>query len=907
MSFPLKAIALYSFQSSAPVELQLQKGDIVTVRNLNVGDGWSEGELDGKRGLFPKAYVKLLEEEHTDDQPGSPIHKAPSPSIPSHVASSIQTPSSPLLTPLTPKSSKKIFMETLLMPTPNTIDSIFDEEKALELFASDHKDIKISAGPRWNTKPPSLTITVSDDVVQGRSSGVRTPKLYHVRTKELKVTVQRKYKHFLWLYDQLAEKIPCVSLPPLPIKHGMPPDIDDDFKESRRRGLERFLNRVAKHPILGSTKILQVFLMATDEKEWRIGGTGKHTSFIKTSGGKNKKNFFSAPIYHSVHYPPYNVPISQLQAFDKFSKFSENLEGNVSALTRSCELLRTSHGQMCRHLRSLGKDLQLMSKGCENTATTSISGRHIRKASQGISLPSNQLPVGATISLTAAASFDIVSEDEEDTDDVTDSVGDWNWREDEKFSKLMMELHDIGSKMRRLASLHLKHQERLDVEVIEDLEEYSSIIHTLPVLIKMHEEAMASFNECKQKASKKDAESMRQDCETLNNILLSELDYFSTVMVEDFQSVLLKLLKEQAEYHKNLASEWESLHDSFYEKRPVRKATVKRSVTMPGTKPENHNLSSIEQDQSLRPSSIDRKNLSNGVRPEDSVHNESSRDTNPTYENWPVSGVAAAANKPTHKPLPPPPPIAQRHKISSSPEDSITYGHQTDSFILPNLHQSQFIPPGPAVGKVSPAHPPIHKPMLPPDKPAAGKKEKTSSTDTSSSEENKEYNSRQVDFPVAEPSDQKSIESSTEDAKSPATASSTYSPRMHTKLAKMTKIPLTKQQQSSPERKPGPSRSFSQRTTSPTYHHHQSSTKTLPPKQQSVQGDESGTELLRKLQERRQKLERQLSSSDVNDDNRDSSTSSSGEGVLRWTGSKEMESTNLSKFGIVEEGGTFVV
>ena len=47
---------------------------------------------------------------------------------------------------------------------------------------------------------------------------------------------------------------------------------------------------------------------------------------------------------------------------------------------------------------------------------------------------------------------------------------------------------------------------------------------------------------------------MRQDCETLNNILLSELDYFSTVMVEDFQSVLLKLLKEQAEYHKKVNS-----------------------------------------------------------------------------------------------------------------------------------------------------------------------------------------------------------------------------------------------------------------------------------------------------------------------------------------------------------------
>ena len=43
--------------------------------------------------------------------------------------------------------------------------------------------LHLQAGPKWNTKPPSLTVTVSDDVVQGRSSGIRMPKLYHVRTK----------------------------------------------------------------------------------------------------------------------------------------------------------------------------------------------------------------------------------------------------------------------------------------------------------------------------------------------------------------------------------------------------------------------------------------------------------------------------------------------------------------------------------------------------------------------------------------------------------------------------------------------------------------------------------------------------------------------------------------------------
>lgn len=48
------------------------------------------------------------------------------------------------LAPLTPQSNKKVFMETLLTPTPNTIDRVFDKEKAIELYAADHNDIKIT-------------------------------------------------------------------------------------------------------------------------------------------------------------------------------------------------------------------------------------------------------------------------------------------------------------------------------------------------------------------------------------------------------------------------------------------------------------------------------------------------------------------------------------------------------------------------------------------------------------------------------------------------------------------------------------------------------------------------------------------------------------------------------------------
>lgn len=65
----------------------------------------------------------------------------------------------------------------------------------------------------------------------------------------------------------------------------------------------------------------------------------------------------------------------------------------------------------------------------------------------------------------------------------------------------MSEVYNLGSKMRKLVTHHMQYQEKLEANTIEGLEEYSSIVHTLPVLVKLHEEAMASFNESKQKGS----------------------------------------------------------------------------------------------------------------------------------------------------------------------------------------------------------------------------------------------------------------------------------------------------------------------------------------------------------------------------------------------------------------------
>ena len=65
----------------------------------------------------------------------------------------------------------------------------------------------------------------------------------------------------------------------------------------------------------------------------------------------------------------------------------------------------------------------------------------------------------------------------------------------------MSEFYNLGSQMRKLVSQHTEYQDKLEANMVEGLEEYSSIVHTLPVLVKMHEEAMACFNESKHKGS----------------------------------------------------------------------------------------------------------------------------------------------------------------------------------------------------------------------------------------------------------------------------------------------------------------------------------------------------------------------------------------------------------------------
>ncbi|XP_023693578.1 sorting nexin-4 [Paramormyrops kingsleyae] len=84
----------------------------------------------------------------------------------------------------------------------------------------------------------------------------------------------RRYSEFELLRNYLLVTYPFVIVPPLPEKraefvwHKLSADnMDPDFVERRRIGLENFLLRVASHPILSNDKIFYDFL--TEENGWK--------------------------------------------------------------------------------------------------------------------------------------------------------------------------------------------------------------------------------------------------------------------------------------------------------------------------------------------------------------------------------------------------------------------------------------------------------------------------------------------------------------------------------------------------------------------------------------------------------------------------------------------------------------
>ncbi|GJJ74172.1 sorting nexin-1/2 [Entomortierella parvispora] len=111
---------------------------------------------------------------------------------------------------------------------------------------------------------PWFEITVGEPQKIGDVISPHIVYKVHIRTnssayKSNDFTVQRRYRDFLWLYNQLTAHNPGVIVPPVSEKHALG-RFQDEFVESRRIALERCLRKMTAHPMLYGDPDLKLFL-----------------------------------------------------------------------------------------------------------------------------------------------------------------------------------------------------------------------------------------------------------------------------------------------------------------------------------------------------------------------------------------------------------------------------------------------------------------------------------------------------------------------------------------------------------------------------------------------------------------------------------------------------------------------
>lgn len=175
------------------------------------------------------------------------------------------------------------------VPHPPRVPSDFEEDvkraSVLGHLAEAERHY-VEAGPSWRAKVPPFHVLVhSPNKRTSTLSGAFTVYavtsvfgvLSHSRSSSdasdpgadedqdeeppepMRITVHRRFSHFVALHTALTRLLPGIALPPLPEKQ-YAGRFSDDFVEARRGDLERYINRVARHPVARYAEVLTFFL-----------------------------------------------------------------------------------------------------------------------------------------------------------------------------------------------------------------------------------------------------------------------------------------------------------------------------------------------------------------------------------------------------------------------------------------------------------------------------------------------------------------------------------------------------------------------------------------------------------------------------------------------------------------------
>ncbi|GLT62706.1 hypothetical protein SLA2020_353230 [Shorea laevis] len=229
-----------------------------------------------------------------------------------------------------------------------------------------------SLSPRSPSSQPFLSVSVTDPVKLG--NGVQAYISYRVITKTNFLEYQgpekiviRRYSDFVWLRDRLFEKYKGIFIPPLPEKSAVEKfRFSAEFIETRRQGLNTFVNRIASHHELQQSEDLRTFLQADEETMERL--RSYETGIFK------KKPADLMQIFKDVQSKVSDVvlgkekPVEESNPeYEKLKHYISELENHLAEAQKHAYRLVKRHRELGQSLSDFGKAAKLLSS-CEGDA-----------------------------------------------------------------------------------------------------------------------------------------------------------------------------------------------------------------------------------------------------------------------------------------------------------------------------------------------------------------------------------------------------------------------------------------------------------------------------------------------------------------------------------------------------------
>ncbi|KAF1796464.1 Vps5 C terminal like-domain-containing protein [Mucor lusitanicus] len=364
---------------------------------------------------------------------------------------------------------------------------------------------------------PYFQVAIEDPQKVG--DAINAHIIYKVRTKtnspsyrSSEFVVARRYRDFLWLYNQLTLGNPGVIVPPVPEKHALG-RFQDDFVESRRVALERCLQKIVAHPMLYGDPDLKVFLESesfnVEKRQRRAEPENSKMSFMR-SFGETLSNAATSPFTKFVEVDEW---------FESKKNQLDALEAQLKGLLKSVEGVVKQRKELGSATSDFGESMFPLASAelNRNLSTHLMVLGEIQKKMKDLH--------------EQQAQYDIITL-ENTIDEYIRIIGSIRIAFNARIKAYQTYQQAESEYQKKVAIMEKLKQQRKPEKLVSSQQE---------------------LNEMKDKV-----EELQQDFQDISKLIKNELDRFDKEKVEDFRDSVEQFLRSMIEHQKQIIALWET-------------------------------------------------------------------------------------------------------------------------------------------------------------------------------------------------------------------------------------------------------------------------------------------------------------------------------------------------------------